>query len=129
VARTTYTLAEYQAAAAALAPKGGDVPHVCVRCGTVQSARSFARAGIKSEVYESVIGYSCIGRFVDGVGCDWTCGGLLGDLSRGVEITTPNGKVHTRFPFGTAEESARLSAAGGAPFVRAGAGDAAQEGA
>jgi hypothetical protein len=83
VARTTYTLAEYQAAAAALAPKGGDVPHVCVRCGTVQSARSFARAGIKSEVYESVIGYSCIGRFVDGVGCDWTCGGLLGDLGGG----------------------------------------------
>ena len=121
MSRAEYTLEEYRAAAAALAPKGGDVPFVCVRCGTVQSARSFARAGVKSEVFEDAVGFSCIGRFARDVGCDWTVGGFLADLGRGAENTTPDGKKHLRFPFGTAEEAARLSAAEGATFVRAGA--------
>lgn len=129
MARTTYSVAEYRAAADALAPKTGDVPFVCVRCHTVQSGRSFARAGLKAETIESVIGYSCIGRFTRDAGCDWTCGDFLRDLGRGVDVVTPDGKTHTRFPFGTLEEAQRLSAAGGAPFVRAGADDAAQEGA
>jgi len=120
MARTPYTLEAYQAAAKALADKGGDVPFVCVRCGTVQSMRSFVHLGTSADAAERAAGFSCVGRYAAGVGCDWTCGGLLGDLGRGAEVTTPDGAKHARFPFGTREEADRLRAAGGAPFVRDG---------
>lgn len=117
--RRRYTLAEYQAEADSLAEKTGDVPFVCVRCATVQSARSFVRLAPRLERdLDAVIGFSCIGRWVPRLGCDWTCGGLLRDLGKGVSVVTDDGKEHLRFPFGTRAEADRLLAASSEPFVR-----------
>ena len=54
----------------------------CVSCGTVQSARDFVEgstdkdAMIKS-ISGGIVGFSCIGRYVKNIGCDWTLGGLF----------------------------------------------------
>lgn len=49
----------------------------CVHCGTSQSARDFIAAGLLKEEIESYLGFSCIGRFDNSKGCDWTLGGLF----------------------------------------------------
>lgn len=46
----------------------------CPRCGHVQSGNDFIAAGIK---YWQDCYTDCIGRYVKGVGCDWTLGGLF----------------------------------------------------
>lgn len=121
--RARYTLDEFTAAAQAQAPTSDDVAFVCVRCGTVQSTRTFLAYGVARSYADNAIGYSCIGRFRGvpaGIGCDWTCGGLFGDLGRGMTITTPDGREHRRFPFATQAEAEDLVARGSIPFKRAG---------
>lgn len=51
----------------------------CVQCGTVQSRQDFVDAGIHPTIKDAQKhwGYSCIGRWVAGKGCDWTLGGLF----------------------------------------------------
>lgn len=51
----------------------------CVQCGTVQSRQDFVDAGAAPTIEEAQRwwGFSCIGRFKGGVGCDWTLGGLF----------------------------------------------------
>jgi len=47
----------------------------CVSCGHVQCGEDFK--GIVDKPMDHVF-YDCIGRYKEGVGCDWTLGGLLG---------------------------------------------------
>lgn len=100
-----------------------DVAFVCVRCGAVQSTRSFLNYGVPRHHAEVAVGYSCVGRYrgvPEGVGCDWTIGGLLGDLGRGIVVVTPDQNERRRFPLATAEEAAALVAARAVPFRRPG---------
>jgi hypothetical protein len=46
----------------------------CARCGNVQSMEDFK--GLVDDP-NSVVHFSCIGRWKKGVGCDWTLGGLF----------------------------------------------------
>jgi len=59
----------------------GDDPRdwlfVCPRCKTEQCAWDFYEAGVKGSTIDKVLAFSCIGRFTDGKGCDWTLGGLF----------------------------------------------------
>jgi len=52
---------------------------VCVHCGEVQSRQDFVDAGIHPTIEEAQRhwGFSCIGRWDVGRGCDWTLGGLF----------------------------------------------------
>lgn len=49
----------------------------CVRCGHHQSINDYIAAGKTEAFAELRIAFSCIGREVEGVGCDWTLGGLF----------------------------------------------------
>lgn len=46
----------------------------CARCGHVQSMRDFTDIGMDPS---NVVYFSCIGRWKQGIGCDWTLGGLF----------------------------------------------------
>lgn len=60
---------------------------VCPVCGTVQSAESLIRAGVKRAMVDGALGFACVGRFTGageheqgerpGRGCDYTLGGLF----------------------------------------------------
>jgi hypothetical protein len=60
---------------------------VCPACKTPQTGEDLIKAGVKPEDVNSVMAYSCIGRFTNagpvkkgdkpGKGCDWTLGGLF----------------------------------------------------
>jgi hypothetical protein len=67
----------------------------CPRCGTIQTAEDLLAAGVKKEDLDGYLGFSCIGRFVKGKGCDWTLGGLL--QIHKLEVLTPDGQKHPRF--------------------------------
>lgn len=61
----------------------------CPRCKETQSAREFHEEkirGVDRKVY-----FSCIGRWVEGRGCDWTLGGLL--QIHAMEVITPKGEI------------------------------------
>ena len=47
----------------------------CVSCGHVQTIQDFIDHKIKEP--ETLVFYSCLGRWVKGIGCDWTLGGLI----------------------------------------------------
>ena len=48
---------------------------ICPRCKTAQSIADFKEANIDD--FDKYIGFSCIGRFDESKGCDWTLGGLF----------------------------------------------------
>jgi len=75
----------------------------CPRCGTVQSGQDFLDADIKPDVAEGFIGFSCIGRVVNGKGCDWTLGGLF--LLHKLEIVDDAGKKHPHFELAQPESA------------------------
>jgi len=77
--RRTITFDQFKAE---LSAQGVDREHFavrCVACGTVQSRQDFVNAGIHPTIEEAQKhwGFSCIGRWKPGKGCDWTLGGLL----------------------------------------------------
>jgi hypothetical protein len=47
----------------------------CPSCGNVQTINDFIKNNIEDP--NSKVYYSCIGRYVKGIGCDWTLGGLF----------------------------------------------------
>lgn len=109
-------------------PKTGDYAFRCVMCNTVQSMRSFVRAGATPDTAEAQVGFSCVGRHTDAgpwdpkdaerakvPGCDWTIGGLFGSLGRGV-VVMRDGRSHPRFHLATPAEAQKLAAQGGEPF-------------
>lgn len=79
----------------------------CPICGTIQSAQDLidAGAGLDFERVQPFVGFSCIGRFTgalpysvrnpQGVGCDWTLGGLF-QLHK-LEVEMPDGTIHRTF--------------------------------
>lgn len=77
---------------------------VCPRCSLVQSAHDWMTAtGQTFEQIEGFLAFSCIGRHVDGIGCDWTLGGLL--RIHQLEVRTPDGQMHPRFMPATPEQA------------------------
>lgn len=87
----------------------------CPVCGTIQSAFDLiaAGAGKDFEGVNSVLGFSCVGRWTkagpyrkgkspEQKGCDWTLGGLLHLHELEVEC---DGEKHMRFEVCTPEEA------------------------
>lgn len=124
--RRRVTLAEFQAELRAQGVAGHeDFAFRCPRCRTVQSSRDLVAAGAGKDfdAVESLLGYSCVGRYTgapsarrepDGKPCDWSLGGLL--RLHEFEVETEDGEVHPRFEPATPEEAqahARRHAGGG----------------
>lgn len=84
---------------------------VCPMCKTVQSAADLIRAGAGKTFpdVESIIGFSCVGRFTKagpykkdeppGRGCDWTLGGLF--RIHELEVIADGAVVHPHFEIAT----------------------------
>jgi len=76
---------------------------VCPKCGTIQSAMDFREhTDVKLGDISQYIGFSCIGRFTDKMGCDWTLGGLF--KIHKIEIIAEDGSHHPRFELAKAEK-------------------------
>jgi len=69
---------------------------VCPRCGTEQSAQDLidAGAGKDWEDVQPFLAFSCVGRFDDSKGCNWTLGGFLQIHNLEVRFA---GKTYPRF--------------------------------
>jgi len=74
---------------------------LCVACGTVHTGQDFLDAGVPSDKVLGYLGFSCIGRFSDKKGCDWTLGGFF--QVHELEVIDEQGKAHPRFEFATPE--------------------------
>jgi hypothetical protein len=73
---------------------------VCPACKGVQSYKDFDGVADDPENY---FFFSCIGRFKENVGCDWTLGGLL--QIHKTEVIDEEGKAHPVFEFAETESS------------------------
>ena len=49
----------------------------CVQCGNVQTLDDFVAAGLTPEEASTRVYFSCLGRVRNGVGCNWSLGGLF----------------------------------------------------
>jgi hypothetical protein len=101
----TVTLDEFQTAIKA---QGVPIEHValkCPICKTIQSGTDLIAAGAGNDfdAVEKYLGFSCVGRFTQSAGCDWTLGGLF--QLHELEVVTPDGKKHPRFELATPEEA------------------------
>jgi len=68
----------------------------CPRCGTPQTAEDFREyTDLDDATIATQIGYSCIGRHTEEMGCDWTLGGLF--RIHELEIIDPEGNPHPHF--------------------------------
>ena len=70
----------------------------CAKCGCIQSAEDFAQLSEFENNKQNIgnyVGFSCIGRFDKGKGCDWTLGGLF--TIHTLEIEDEQGKKHPHF--------------------------------
>lgn len=47
----------------------------CPSCGNIQTAKDFIDNNVEDP--QNKVFYNCIGRYVKGIGCDWTLGGLF----------------------------------------------------
>ena len=74
---------------------------LCPGCGTVQCGQDFLAAGIDEKEIRENIAYNCIGRLVDGKGCDWSLGGLF--KLHTVEVVK-DGKPQPCFAFAKTEQ-------------------------
>lgn len=100
--RRQMTLAEYKGEGERLF--GNDVAkwkYRCARCGEVQTLQDFIDAGLTEREAWKYIAFSCIGRFVEGRGCDWTLGGLF--QIHTLEVIDEEAKIHRRFEFADAD--------------------------
>jgi len=109
-----------------------DMTFVCVKCGLAQSPRLFeAITPLKKAEIEKQIAFSCVGRSLHEddvlrdspvfvklgngidrrtkdeslrlIGCDWSVGGLFGNLGFGIEVELPSGEVSPGFPIAPIE--------------------------
>lgn len=69
----------------------------CPRCGTIQSPQDLINAGAGATLddVDRYVAFSCVGRWDESKGCDWTLGGLF--QIHELEVETPDGKRHPRF--------------------------------
>lgn len=94
----TATLEEFHAALKAQGKdRIEDVTFKCPKCGTLQSAQDLidAGAGADMEAVEKYLAFSCVGRWSEDKGCNWTLGGLF--KIHQYEVVTPDGETHPRF--------------------------------
>ena len=91
------TLDEYQSAIRSQGVVFLDVTHQCPVCGELQSMNDLidAGAGKDQDEVSGYIGFSCIGRWDEYKGCNYTLGGLF--VLNNMAIVTPNGENHPRF--------------------------------
>lgn len=73
----------------------GDVKFVCPSCGTEQSMNDLIEAGVDPDKATNYVAFSCIGRFDESKGCNWTLGGLF--QIHEVEVETPDGVIVPQF--------------------------------
>lgn len=73
----------------------------CPHCHTYQGFHNFVEAGVEKAKIEDYLGFSCIGRFTDKLGCDWTLGGLF--QIHEVEVDY-EGKKYRRFKIAEPKE-------------------------
>lgn len=94
----TMTIDEFRAACRAQNRDSvEDLTFQCPRCKTLQSARDLIQAGAGDnfEQVERYVGFSCVGRWDDSKGCDWSLGGLF--RIHELEVIDSEGKHHPRF--------------------------------
>lgn len=109
---TEMTLEQFQDALKAQGVPLEQVLLRCPRCGTEQSANDLIEAGAGASLddVECYLGFSCIGRFDESRGCDWTLGGLFSIHQ--LEVVTSDGERHPRFmPLSPEEAAAHRSEA------------------
>lgn len=71
----------------------------CVSCGETQTGREFVEAGVEPKEAMTRAYFSCIGRVVNGRGCDWSLGGLLRIHTKEVQDQDGNPVAVFRFGF------------------------------
>lgn len=105
IGRREISLEQFQAEYKAQAVHTEDVVFVCPQCKTLQSGRDFMDGGMGEQIddLQYCLGTSCIGRFVKGVGCDLTLGGLQVHT---LAITTPDGEEVPHFELASPEAAA-----------------------
>ncbi|MGB1270436.1 MAG: VVA0879 family protein [Endozoicomonas sp.] len=94
----TYSIEEWK-------KKGGDRfgkdwkkwKFICPNCKTIQCTQEIIDTGINEDEAQGYLGFSCIGRFDDSKGCDWTLGGLF--LIHDAEILIEGGPPRPVFEF------------------------------
>lgn len=74
---------------------------VCPMCGNIQTYDDFE--GITDDPIQKFY-FSCIGRFKDGVGCNWTLGGLF--QIHETDVINEDGKKIPVFEFSTKKKEA-----------------------
>ena len=76
-----------------------EVEFTCPHFKTVQTGNDLVKAGAGKDFNEvqGYIGFSCIGRFDETKGCNWTLGGLFGIHK--LEIVDDNDSTKTRMCF------------------------------
>lgn len=92
------TLEEFHTAIQTQGPERiEDVTFRCPKCRTLQSAQDLIDAGAGKNLVEveRYLGFSCVGRWDENKGCDWTLGGLF--RIHKLEVITPDGEHHPRF--------------------------------
>lgn len=74
-----------------------DVTFRCPRCKTLQSAQDLIDAGAGKDIdeVEKYLAFSCVGRWNENKGCDWTLGGFF--QIHEYEVVTEDGERHPRF--------------------------------
>lgn len=103
--RREISLEQFQEEYKAQAATREDVVFVCPQCKTLQSGRDFIDAGIGDEMddLQFRLGTSCIGRFIQGKGCDLTLGGLQ---MHTLSIVTPDGETVPHFDLASPADAA-----------------------
>jgi len=91
------TLDEFLDAMKAQGKPREEITFVCPMCKTEQCAKDLINAGAGKDFgeVEKYLGFSCVGRWDENKGCDWTLGGLL--QIHELEVVTPDGETHPRF--------------------------------
>lgn len=74
-----------------------NVTFLCPNCGTLQSANDLIKSGAGKDFTEIApyLGFSCIGRWDNSKGCDWSLGGLF--RIHELEVIDDKGKIHPYF--------------------------------
>ena len=93
----TLTLEEYVSALKSQNVDMNDATVQCPKCKTLQSISDLLNSGACKNVDEAMkyFGFSCIGRYDNKKGCDWTLGGLF--QFHELEILYPDGSIGPRF--------------------------------
>lgn len=87
---------------------GADWKFKCPSCGNVQSAQDFMdKCRVNQNTSSNCVYQECIGRHVEGIGCNWAAFGFLGTVGKGRVVITPNGDEVEVFDFADGESVER----------------------